>query len=86
LEVRLIAIAFNTYIDAMNYKEMKATPLGLWYMQIPSGLIVNPLGVIIEPRFHKGSWYIVKNRKTVAISGLPKLDYKDAMEFKNVFC
>jgi hypothetical protein len=69
----------------MDYKNMKATVLGLWYMQIPSGLIVNPLGVIIEPKHHKGSWYIVKNRKPVAISGLPKLDYKDAMDFKRVF-
>jgi hypothetical protein len=82
----VVSIAHNTYIDAMNYKEMKATSLGLWYMQIPSGLIVNPLGVIIEPRFHNGSWYVVKNRKPIAISGLPKLDYQSAMDFKEVFC
>jgi len=81
----LIAITAYTNIDAMNYKELKATPLGLWYMQIPSKFVVNPLGEIIEPKYHNGSWYVVINRKPKAISGLPKLDYQDTMEFKKVF-
>lgn len=65
---------------------MKATALGIWYQQIPSRVVVNPLGVIIEPKCHKGSFYVVVNRKMKVVSKLPKLDYAAAMEFKKVFC
>jgi len=65
---------------------MKATNLGVWYWQIPSGVIVNPLGEIIEPKVHHGSKYVVVNRKMKAVSKLPKLDYEAAMNFKNIFC
>jgi hypothetical protein len=64
---------------------MKATNLGLWYMQIPSGLIVNPLGETVEPKVHNGSKFVLINRKRVAISKLPKLNFNDAMEFKKIF-
>lgn len=79
-------IETNSLISATKNKNMKATALGLWYVQIPSGVIVNPLGEIIEPRVHSGSKFILKERKRVAVSKLPKLDYNAAMEFKNVFC
>jgi hypothetical protein len=65
---------------------MKATALGVWYQQIPSRAVINPLGIIIEPKFHKGSFYVVVNRKMKAVSKLPQLDYAAAMEFKKVFC
>ena len=48
-------IACNAYIDATNHKLMKATNLGIWYVQIPSNIIVNPLGEIVTPKEHKGS-------------------------------
>ena len=81
-----VALATNATIYATKNKTMKATALGLWYVQIPSRIIVNPLGEIIEPRVHSGSKFILKERKRVAVSKLPKLDYNAAMEFKNVFC
>lgn len=67
---------------------MKATALGIWYQQIPSGIVVNPLGEIVEPKEHNGSKYVVINRKMVVVSNpkIPKLDYKAAMEFKEIFC
>ena len=66
---------------------MNVTNLGIWYQQIPSGIIVNPLGKIVEPKTHKGSKYVVINRKQVAVSNqkLPKLNYKEAMNFKKIF-
>ena len=64
---------------------MKATNLGIWYMQIPNGHVVNPMGEIIEPKVHNGSKFVLVNRKRKAISQLPKLDYKAAVEFKEVF-
>lgn len=70
--------------DTKN-KTMKATNLGIWYRQIPSGVVVNPLGEIVQPKFHHGSFYVVVNRKMKAVSKLPQLDYKSAMEFKNIF-
>jgi len=65
---------------------LKATNLGIWYIQIPSGIIVNPVGEIVEPKTHNGSKFILKNRKRVAISKLPKLDYNAAMWFREIFC
>lgn len=65
---------------------MKAINLGIWYIQIPSGIIVNPIGKIVEPKEHHGSKYVVVNRKMRAISKLPHLDYSEAMRFKEIFC
>ena len=81
-----IAITHNAYIDATNHKLMKATNLGIWYVQIPSNIIVNPLGEIVTPKEHKGSKYVVVDRKYRTVSNLPKLDYKAAMRFKEIFC
>ena len=81
-----VSIATNAYIDATNHKLMKATNLGIWYVQIPSNIIVNPLGEIVTPKEHKGSKYVVVNRKYRTVSNLPKLDYKAAMRFKEIFC
>lgn len=64
---------------------MKATNLHLWYMQIPSGIVVNPLGEVIEPKVHNGSKFVLIDRKRVAISRLPKLNYREAMKFKEIF-
>jgi len=64
---------------------MKATSLGIWYVQIPSGIVVNPLGEIVEPKRHNGSRYVVVNRKMKAVSKLPRLNYSDAMNFKEIF-
>jgi hypothetical protein len=64
---------------------MKATNLGLWYVQVPSGHVVNPMGEVVEPKVHNGSKFILKDRKRVAVSKLPHLNYQDAMEFKKVF-
>lgn len=68
-----------------NHNTMKATNLGIWYRQIPSGIIVNPFGEIIEPKFHHGSWYVVVDRKMKAVSKLPQLDFRSAMKFKEIF-
>ena len=65
---------------------MKVTSLGLWYVQSPSGIIVNPLGQIVEPTIHKRSKCIIKNRVRVPVSKLPHLNKKAAMEFKEIFC
>lgn len=75
----------NTLIAATKNKTMKATDLGIWYMQIPSGIIVDCWGNIIEPKEHNGSKFVLRDRKRFAISKLPKLDYNAAMEFKKVF-
>lgn len=67
---------------------MEVKNLGIWYQQIPSGVVVNPLGKIVVPKEHNGSKYVVINRKMVVLSNnkIPKLDYKSAMEFKKIFC
>lgn len=78
-------MAHNSLIDETKHKTMKATNLGIWYMQIPNGHVVNPMGEIIEPKVHNGSKFVLVNRKRKAISQLPKLDYKAAVEFKEVF-
>jgi hypothetical protein len=65
---------------------MKVTNLGIWYKQIPSSVVVNPLGEVIEPKYHNGSFYVVVNRKPKAVSKLPELNYEAAMRFKEIFC
>ena len=64
---------------------MKATNLGIWYMQIPNKIIVNPLEEIIDPKVHKGSKFVLIERKRAAISKLPKLNYEAAMRFRNIY-
>ena len=76
----------TTQISAPKNKSMKATSLGIWYVQIPSGIVVNPIGEIVEPKTHKGSRYVVVKRKMKAVSKLPHLNYSDAMNFKEIFC
>ena len=65
---------------------MKATNLGIWYQQIPNGHVVNPMGEVIEPKEHNGSMFVLVKRKRKPISKLPKLDYLEAMRFKEIFC
>lgn len=65
---------------------MKATNLGIWYVQIPSNIVVNPLGEVVTPKEHKGSKYVVVDRKYKSVSSLPKLDYTSTMRFKEIFC
>ena len=79
-------IAFNVCIDATNLKLNMATALGLWYVQIPYGFVVSPQGEVVEVKGHDGSRFVWVNRKRKAISSMPKLDYKAAMEFKKIFC
>lgn len=64
---------------------MKATALGIWYQQIPSGIIVNPLGEIVEPKIHNGSKFVLVNRQRKPVSKLTKLNYLEAMNFKTIF-
>lgn len=64
---------------------MKGTALGIWYVQIPNNFVINPLGEVIFPKVHNGSTFVLINRKRVPVSKIPKLDYKAAMEFKNIF-
>lgn len=65
---------------------MKATNLGIWYMQIPSMVVVNPLGEIVEAKIHNGSKFVLIDRKRFAVSKLTKLDRAAAMAFNKVFC
>lgn len=80
-------MAYNSYIDEIKHKQMKTTALGIWYQRIPSGVIVNPLGEIVKPKLHNGSWYVVIKRKPVAVSNprIPKLTYERVLEFKRIF-
>jgi hypothetical protein len=79
-------IAHNSNIYEQNHKSMKATALGIWYVQIPSNIVVNPLGEVVTPKCHKGSKYVVVDRKYQSVSSLPKLDYSNAIRFKEIFC
>lgn len=80
------AISHNVCIDATKNKNMKVTNLGIWYMQIPSGIIVNPMGGIVQPKEHNGSKFVLRDRERFAISKLTKLNKEQAMAFKEVFC
>jgi hypothetical protein len=75
----------NGYIVATKLNNMTVTNLGLWYVQSPSGIVVNPLGQIVEPTVHNRSACIIKNRVRVPVSKLPHLTKKEAMEFKEIF-
>ena len=82
----MVAIAGNVCIYATKNNYMKVTNLGIWYMQIPSKIIVNPLGEIVEPSVHNGSKFVLIKRDRKAISKLPKFNYEQAMKFKEIFC
>lgn len=79
-------LAANGQIAETKNNRMKATALNIWYKQIPSGIVVNPLGEVIKPKEHNGSMFVLINRKRVAVSKLPKLNYIAAMKFKAIFC
>lgn len=64
---------------------MKATNLGIWYVQIPNNHVINPMGEIVDPKIHKGSTFVLIERKRVALSKLPHLNYNEAMNFKHIF-
>ena len=64
---------------------MKGTALGIWYRQSPNNYVINPLGQVITPKVHNRSAYVLVNRKRVAVSKLPLLNYTEAMEFKKIF-
>ena len=80
------SITANVCIDATKLKLNMATALGLWYVQIPYGFVISPQGEVEEVKEHNGSRIVWVNRKRKAISSMPKLDYKAAMEFKKIFC
>ena len=75
----------NTYISATKNKTMKATALGIWYVQIPNKFVIDPFGNLVEPKVYKGNTVIIRERKQVSVSKLPHLNYTDAMQFKKVF-
>lgn len=64
---------------------MKGTALGIWYVQIPYNYVVSPQGEVVEVKEHNGSKFVWINRKRKPVSKLPALDFKAAMEFKEVF-
>ena len=39
-------MAYNAKIYATKNKTMKATAIGLWYVQIPNIFVVNPFGEV----------------------------------------
>jgi len=80
------SIAAYTYIDGTKNKTMKGTALGVWYVQIPNNFIIDPFGNVVEPKVYKGNKVIIKNRKQISVSKLPKLNYESAMNFKSIFC
>lgn len=63
---------------------MKATALGLWYVQIPNNFVIDPFGNVVEPKVYKGNKVIIRNRKQVSVSKLPHLNKKDAFEFMDI--
>jgi hypothetical protein len=65
---------------------MEATALGIWYVQVPNKFVVDPFGNVVEPKVYKGNSVVIRNRKQVSVSKLPRLNYAEAMEFKKVFC
>jgi len=64
---------------------MKATNLGIWYVQVPHQFVINPIGEVVEPKVHNGSVFVLINRNRVPISKLPELNYQEAMTFKEIF-
>jgi len=65
---------------------MKATALGIWYVQVPLQFVVSPQGEVVEPKEHNGSKFVWMGRKRKPISKITKLNKQQAMAFKSVFC
>lgn len=84
--IRSTAIAANACIYATKNKTMKATALGIWYMQIPYNFIIDPQGNVIEPKIHNGSKFVWVKRERRVLSKIPKMNYEQAMKFKEIFC
>jgi hypothetical protein len=76
----------NACIYATKNKTMKATALGIWYMQIPYNFIIDPQGNVIEPKIHNGSKFVWVKRERRVLSKIPKMNYEQAMKFKEIFC
>ena len=79
----------NTIIYAMGNKELKATALGIWYIQVLYNFLVDPYGTVVEPKTQtkkgKEYKYVWVDRKQRFLSSISKLNYQQAMEFKKVF-
>ena len=82
----LAAMAYNVIIVTTKNKTMKATALGIWYVQSPLQYVINPQGEVVEVKEHNGSLFVWINRKRKPVSKITKLDYQQAMQFKNIFC
>lgn len=82
-------ITYNSYIDALNHKTMKATAIGLWYIQIPYNYLIDPYGNVVEPKVQikngKEYFYIWEKRKQKFLSSIPKLTKERVLEFKKIF-
>ena len=78
-------MAHNACICDIKYKTMKATSLGIWYVQIPLHFVISPQGEVVEPKEHNGSKFVWVNRKRKTINSMPKLNYNEAMRFKEIF-
>jgi len=50
---------------------MKATNLGIWYVQIPLQFVISPQGEVVEVKEHNGSKFVWVNRKRKVISSIP---------------
>ena len=83
-------IAPNVCIVATKNKTMKATALGIWYVQVPYNYLVDPYGTVIEPKIQIKKWkeykYVWIDRKQRFLPSITKLNYQQAMAFKEVFC
>lgn len=64
---------------------MKATALGIYYVQIPNKFVIDPFGNVIQPKIYKGNTVIIRDRKQISVSKLPHLNYSDTMTFKKIF-
>jgi len=40
-----------------------ATNLGIWYVQIPNGFVINPMGQVVGPKIHNGSTFVFDWKK-----------------------
>jgi hypothetical protein len=62
-DLRTGSIACNTLIAATKNKTMKATSLGLWYVQIPNNFVIDKFGNVVELKVYKGNTVIIRDRK-----------------------
>ena len=57
-------MATNVCIYATKNKTMKATALGIWYVQVPLHFVISPQGEVVDPKEHNGSKFVWVNRKS----------------------